>query len=193
MALGVAELPDDDLAGLDLRGVATFAPGVPALAFAVDRSTVVSEAALAEVHVVMLVAAHGWLFDDLDPLDLLAPPVVELLGREWDRLPSHLLGAELSAAAARGPVLAAEPRNVERWIARLRSGSAGRSRPTVPVHVATGTADVTVPPSWQQAYVDAAVALGGRVHHELFPGAGHCDVPFVASPAAEGFLLDLLG
>lgn len=192
MALGVPELPADELADLDLRAVATFAPGVPALAFEVDRSTIVSEAAIGEVHVMMLVAAHGWLFDDLDPLDLLAPAVVDLLDRDWNRVPSHLLATALARLAAEGPVLAAEPRNVDRWAERLRSASAGRSCPAAPVYVATATTDTTVPPSWQQAYVEAAVGFGGNVTREDFPGDGHCDVPFTASATASGFLLDHL-
>jgi hypothetical protein len=141
----------------------------------------------------MFFSVLGWLFDDLGPSDLLTPEAVRLMEREWNRLPVHLIGqaaAELAASA--GPLVRSDPQRLDRWVTRALSASAGTAPPRVPVRIATGLHDVTVPPAWQALYVDAASRLGGDVTVDEHPGEDHCSVPFAASEASARFLLDHL-
>jgi dienelactone hydrolase len=195
MALGVAELPEAVRAGLDLRGVATFAPGVPGLALRVVGLTGANLVATdgPDPHTLMLLVVNGWLHDDLDPLDLLTAPAVELLAAEWNRRTCLELGALAAEVERReGPLLRPDPQRVDRWLDRMAETSAGRVGASAPVWIATGTADETVAPSWQQAYVDAATALGSEVTHRAYDGEDHVGVVFAARDDACSVLLDRL-
>lgn len=196
MALGVPELPEHARLGLEVRAVATFAPGVPGLALRVVGLTGGNLVATdgPDPHTLMLLAAHGWLHDDLDPLDLLTPPALELLDSEWNRRTCLELGALAAEVERReGPLLRPDPQRVERWLDRMAETSAGRVGADAPVWIATGTADETVVPAWQQAYVDAASDLGSDVVHREYAGADHVGVVFAAQADACGVLLDRLG
>ena len=193
MALGVAELPGRQLEGLDLRAVATFAPGVPGVLFAAAGPAVHAAGAAGDPHVLMLLAVHGWLFDDLDPLDVLTAPAARLMDDHCEELPVHLIGERAARLAGTGELLRDDPQRSDVWAERLLSVSAGTSCAQAPIYIATGTTDTTVPPDWQGAYVDAARLLGSDVTQELFPGDDHCEVPFTASSAAQRFLIDRLG
>ena len=70
--------------------------------------------------------------------------------------------------------------------------SAGRVRATAPVWIATGTADETVVPAWQHAYIDAARDLGSDVTHREYEGEDHVGVVFAGQADACGILLDHL-
>ena len=194
MALGVPELPGDELRGLDLRAVSTFAPGVPGLVAGPERDTVVAGGRMGDPHVVMLFAVVGWLFDDLEPTDVLAPETVELVGRLWNDVPGYVLGQHLQALAADQDVLnETHPQHVDRWLERLASVCAGQRAASAPVFVATGLDDDTVFPRWQEIYLDAARALGTDATQTEYAGEDHCTVPFAASSDAAAFLLDRLG
>ena len=193
MALGVAELPGEVRDGTDLCGVATFAPGVPGLVLRHAFEEVRAAGSAADPHVLMFLAVHGWLLDGLEPTDLLAPAAAALVADVWNDLPVHLLGERAEALAGTGPLMQPEPVRADEWIERTALPSAGTRTPEAPVLVATGLVDTTVPPHWQQAYVDAARALGGDLTVEEFPDDDHCEVPFTASRHAEDFLLGHLG
>ena len=62
-----------------------------------------------------------------------------------------------------------------------------------PMLLATGLADETVPPAWQDLYLDAAAGFGAEVTHDRRPGDDHCDIPFSAGSDAARFLLDRVG
>lgn len=195
MALGVPELPETARLGLDLRGVATFAPGVPGLALRVaglsGGNLVATDGP--DPHTLMLLVAHGWIHDDLDPLDLLSPPAVALLEAEWNRRTCLELGALAAEVERReGPLLRHDPQRVDRWLERMSETSAGRMRATAPVWIATGTADETVVPAWQHAYIDTARDLGSDVTHREYEGEDHVGVVFAAQAEACGILLDHL-
>ncbi|MFM8238166.1 MAG: alpha/beta hydrolase family protein [Actinomycetota bacterium] len=196
MALGVAELPASARGGLDLRAVATFAPGVPGLVLGVvgfaGGSLVETDGP--DPHTLMLFAANGWMHDDLDPGDLLTPPAVALMEAEWNRRTCLELGALAAGVEAReGPLFRSDPQRTDRWMARLLETSAGRVAADVPIRIATGTADATVLPAWQHAYVEAATALGSDVTRQEYEGEDHCGVVFAARDDACAFLLEHLG
>ena len=194
MALGVPELPGDELRGLDLRSVSTFAPGVPGLVAGPERDTIVAGGRMGDPHVVMLFAVVGWLFDDLEPTDVLAPETVELVARLWNDVPGYVLGQHLQALAVDQDVLnESHPQHVDRWLERLASVCAGQRAAAAPVLVATGMDDDTVFPVWQQHYLDAARALGTDAVQRQYAGEDHCSVPFAASADAADFLLARLG
>jgi acetyl esterase/lipase len=89
-------------------------------------------------------------------------------------------------------LLRPDPQRVDRWLDRMAETSAGRVGASAPVWIATGTADETVAPSWQQAYVDAATALGTEVTHRAYDGEDHVGVVFAAREDACSVLLDRL-
>jgi len=196
MALGVAELPASARGGLELRAVAAFAPGVPGLLLA---SAGFGGGNLVETdgpdpHTLMLFAASGWLHDDLDPLDLLTPPAVALMEAEWNRRTCLELGALAAEVETReGPLFRADPQRTDRWVARLLETSAGRVAADVPIRIATGTADTTVLPAWQQAYFEVTTALGSDVTRHEYAGEDHCGVVFAARDETCAFLLGHLG
>jgi dienelactone hydrolase len=195
MALAVPELPDAARLGLDVRAVATFAPGVPGLALrtaGLGGNIVASEGP--DPHTLMLFAVQGWLHDDLDPLDVLTPAGLGLIEAEWNRRTCLELGAlAIEVEARQGPLFRSDPVNTERWIERMLETSAGRVRATAPVWIATGSTDATVPPAWQRAYFAAATALGTDVTQVEYEGEDHCGVVFAACDAACSFLLERLG
>jgi len=194
MALGVPELPGEELAGLDLRGVATFAPGVPGLVAWPERETIVAGGRMGDHHVIMLFAVLGWIFDDLEPTDVLAPETVALVAAGWNDLPGHVLGQRLQALAATQDLLnEAHPQHLDRWLERLQSVCAGQVAASAPVFVATALDDTMVFPVWQQHYLDAARSLGSDVVQREYADEDHCSVPYAASSDAAGFLLDRLG
>ena len=186
MALAVPELPDAARLGLDVRAVATFAPGVPGLALrtaGLGGNIVASEGP--DPHTLMLFAVQGWLHDDLDPLDVLTPAGLGLIEAEWNRRTCLELGAlAIEVEARQGPLFRSDPVNTERWIERMLETSAGRVRATAPVWIATGSTDATVPPAWQRAYFAAATALGTDVTQVEYEGEDHCGVVFAACDAA---------
>lgn len=195
MALAVPELPDAARLGLDVRAVATFAPGVPGHAMRIaglgGRNIVATEGP--DPHTLMLFAAQAWLHDDLDPLDVLTPPALALMEAEWNRRTCLELGALAGELEAReGPMFRSDPVNTDRWIERMLETSAGRVGTTVPVWIATGGADITVPPAWQRAYRESATALGTEVMQHEYAEEDHCSVVFAATDAACDFLLERL-
>jgi dienelactone hydrolase len=195
MALGVPEVPAAARLGLDVRGVAAFAPGVAGLALGVVGLTGANIVASdgPDPHTLMLLVVNGWLHDDLDPLDLLTPPAVALLAAEWNRRTCLELGALAADLERRaGPLLRPDPQRADRWLERMAESSAGRVRADAPVWIATGTADETVVPAFQQAYVDAASALGTQVTHREYEGEDHVGVVFAAQADACAVLLDRL-
>ena len=106
----------------------------------------------------------------------------------------HLVGERLASLAGTGdPVLRPDPANIELWLTRMMSVSAGTAPARVPLYVATGLADETVPPAWQDLYLDAAAGFGAEITHDRRPGDDHCDIPFSAGSDAARFLLDRLG
>jgi dienelactone hydrolase len=194
MAAGVAELPDDVLADLELRGVATYAPGFPGLVLQAGDAGLLDAAAALDPHILLMLAAHGWLFDELDPLDVLTPAALRLLDAEWNRLPCFTIGElALARSAHEGPMLRTDPQRIDVWIDCVLRGSAGTRAPSVPIWVATGSTDVTVPPQWQQYYLDALATFGADVTHVVDPEADHCMIPFTAQAEACAFLLGCLG
>ncbi len=195
VALGVPELPEDARLGLDLRGVAAFAPGVAGLALSVVGLTGANIVATdgPDPHTLMLLVVNGWLHDDLDPLDLLTPPALAMLEAEWNRRTCLELGALAAELERReGPLLRPDPQRVDRWLARMAETSAGRVAADTPVWIATGTDDATVVPAFQQAYVDTARALGTEVTQRQYEGADHVGVVFAAQADASAVLLDRL-
>lgn len=195
VALGVPEVPESARRGLDLRGVAAFAPGVAGLALPLVGLTGANIVATdgPDPHTLMLLVVHGWLHDDLDPLDLLTPPAVAMLEAEWNRRTCLELGALAADLERReGPLLRPDPQRVDRWLERLAETSAGRVAADAPVWIATGTADRTVLPVMQQAYIDTAKALGTDVTHHVVEGADHVEVVFAAEADACAVLLDRL-
>ena len=59
-------------------------------------------------------------------------------------------------------------------------------RATAPVWIATGTADETVVPAWQHAYIDAARDLGSDVTHREYEGEDHVGVDGADQDLAHG-------
>lgn len=194
MALAVPELPESARLGLDVRAVATFAPGVPGLVMRVaglSGSNIVATEG-PDPHTLMLLAVAGWLHDDLDPLEVLTPPGLALMEAEWNRRTCLELGALALEVERREGPLFREPPNGERWIERLRETSAGRIGTDVPIRIETGLADAVVPPSWQRAYIRAATELGTDVTQREYEGEDHCSVVFAATGSACDFLLERL-
>ncbi|MFM7061308.1 MAG: hypothetical protein ACKOZL_09005 [Actinomycetes bacterium] len=195
MALGVPELPNSARAGLDVRAVAVFAPGVAGLALGIVGFTGGNLVATdgPDPHTLMLLVAHGWLHEDLDPLDLLTPPALAMLDAEWNRRTCLELGALAADLEAReGPLLRPDPQRVERWLERMAETSAGRRVADAPVWIATGTADETVVPAFQRAYLDAAEALGTDATQREYVGEDHVGVVFAAQADACDVLLGRL-
>jgi fermentation-respiration switch protein FrsA (DUF1100 family) len=182
------------LGALDLRAAALFAPGLPGLVMQAGDADLFDPNADPDPHVLLMLAAHGWIFDELDPLDVLTPAAMRIIDAEWDRLPCYSIGeVALARTATDGPMLRHDPQRAESWLECVLRGSAGTRPPNAPVFVATGLADDIVPPSWQEPYLAALRAFGADLTHVVDPDADHCEIPFTARDAACDFLLARLG
>ena len=195
----LAELDDEEYADLELSGIVSLSPGIPAMALATGAPSALRDSTVApDAHLfMMLIGIQAANPEALALEELLTPLGIQIANATWNSQPIHQLDAVLARTFhLRGPILRTDPQNFHAWIDALMACSAGRSRPRCPVLVCH---DLNNPPGrepcpmpWQEAYVARVRELGGQVEARRFEQDDHFSLPASAMPGAKAWLDGLL-
>jgi len=150
--------------------------------------------AVPDGHLVMnLVALVEAFPETLRREDVLTPLGIGIVDAAWNTQPVHHFNDTVARAFhLRGPVLEVRKAALPAWFDAMAEASAGRVKPRCPVHVMVDgfAGGSVIPVSWQQAYIDAATALGGEVVVTTFPDDDHFSLPASCAPLAQSWLAD---
>jgi pimeloyl-ACP methyl ester carboxylesterase len=184
-AAAVAELDPADYGDLNLIGVVPMSPGVPKDGLTMMGTSFSAGLTNASVppdgHLVLILAGFQAAFpEQLSLSDVFTPLGVEIIETGWNHLPIHHLSDVIDRMfRLKGPILNLPQRNWDAWGAAIAAGSASLVKPICPVLVCMDTFDggTVVPVPLQQAYVNAARALGGDVKTHEYPHDDHFSLP----------------
>jgi pimeloyl-ACP methyl ester carboxylesterase len=197
-AAAVAELDAADLDGLELVGTAPMSPGVPIVGMRSPSgmgAALADPAAVPDGHLVMSLVALAEAFPGtLRRDDVLTPLGERIVDAGWNSQPVHHFSDTIGRLfRLRGAVVAVNQEAMPAWIDAMTEASAGRVRPSCPVHVLVDGFDggTVIPVSWQQSYADAAIALGGDVTVTTFPDDDHFSLPASSVGTAREWLTGL--
>lgn len=183
-AAAVAELDDDDYAGLHLVGTVTMSPGVAK--FALEHPASVSAAlndpsVPPDGHLLMLLAGiQSANPSTLALSDVLTPLGVEIIEKAWNTQPVHHLNDTVRRLfTLKGAVLDIKADKFALWKDAIFAGSAASRKPVAPVLLCTDSfhGGTVVPVAWQTAYADAVKAFGGEIETREYPHDDHFSLP----------------
>lgn len=165
---------------LDLVGVAAAAPATELAAlFEADFGS-----ASGKVLTAMTLYSWSKLFnlslDDIVEEDAL--PAFEKTARSCMESIGEFKLIERAEAPLRQEFLKADPTRVEAWRQIMDRNTPGREPAGVPVFLAQGTADATVPPEITGRFMEALCRHGARVDYNAYPGVTHT---FIARDSAR--------
>jgi len=183
-AAAVAELTDEDFAGLVPVGVAAMSPGVPISALRVPTglgAAMTSGTVPPDGHLFMNLAGIQAAFpSELSLSDVFTNVGVRIHDENWNTQPVHHLSDILSRANLHeGPVMSIDKEKLPHWLKAMTEASASRDVARCPVWVAIDSQHdgSVIPVSWQEQYISDARALGGEVTSVAYPNDDHFSLP----------------
>jgi pimeloyl-ACP methyl ester carboxylesterase len=184
-AAAVAELDPEDYRDLNLIGTVPMSPAVPKnglQSMGTSFSAGLTNTSIPpDGHLVLILAGFQAAYpDQLALSDVFTPMGVEIIDTGWNHLPIHHLSDVIDRMfRLKGPIMKQPIENWEAWEKAIALGSATMVKPICPVLVCSDTFDggTVVPVVLQQAYIDAARALGGTVDTREYPHDDHFSLP----------------
>ncbi|NBX22840.1 MAG: hypothetical protein EBR52_01735 [Microbacteriaceae bacterium] len=183
-AAAVAELSEEDFAGLTPVGVVAMSPGVPISALRVPTglgAAMTSGAVPPDGHLFMNLAGIQAAFPaELSLSDVFTEVGVRIHKENWNTQPVHHLSDILERANSHeGPVMSINTEKLPHWMKAMTEASASRDVARCPVWVAIDAQHdgSVIPVSWQEQYIADARALGGDVTSVTYPDDDHFSLP----------------
>lgn len=191
----LTELDPEEYGDLAVFAAVAFSPGVTGAALqSGSAATMAAPGAPIDSHGFMLIAGLAAAYPDTLALDdLLTPLGVRIAETTYDELTVHHLNDVLARTFHHeGPILRADPRNLEAWKGAILHSTAGQRRPVCPILVCEDLANpegrFPCPLPWQDAYAAGVKARGGEVEVRRYPDDDHFSLCRTAMPDAKAWL-----